>query len=144
MRIGYNTLVRINFSVFLPSGEKFYSSNDEASLEFKYGRGEILPKLEKELTGLCKGDEKEVILPPHEGYGPFDPDKLKPLPKEIFSENTELKIGHFFECQVEDGRIVPFYIRGILADKVIADFNHPLAGKTVKFHVKVLDVQRIN
>lgn len=140
MRIGPNMLVNIHYSLFLPSGRKVLSS----TLDFRYGRGEILPKLEKELTGLSKGDEKEVLLVPHEGYGPFDPDKVKPLPKVIFPENTELKIGQVFEGQVKDGRIVLFYIRGISANKVIADFNHPLAGKSVRFHVKVLDVRRMD
>lgn len=118
---------------------------DPERLVFGVTRGVIEP-LEKALDGLAAGDTFDVHVPADKGFGPKDPEQVVTLDKEIF-----LVDGKFDAERIFPGAAVPmmtaegFRITGIVtevtADKVTMDFNHPLAGKALRFAGKVLTVR---
>lgn len=137
MTIGPNTTVTIDYSLSLGSGV----SSDRESLQFRYGAGEILPKLEEELAGLSVGEEKDITLSPNDAYGEIDPRLIRVVPLEVFSGDTEVKVGQAYQGVDERGKRRLFYIRKVGGDHVTIDFNHPLAGKTLYFHIVIRDIQ---
>lgn len=108
-------------------------------------RGMIEP-LEKALDGLEKGGKYDVLVKADEAFGPYDEDQVVTLEKEIFVVD-----GKFDTEMVKPGALVPmmtadgFRINGLVKDvtdkDVVMDFNHPLAGKDVRFKGEVLTVR---
>lgn len=120
-------------------------ADDPEKIVFGVTQGVIVP-LEKAIEGLGEGDKFNVSATSDEAFGPYDPDQVVTLEKELF-----LIDGKFDEEAIKPGALVPmmtadgFRINGLVkevtADKVKMDFNHPLAGKAVRFDGQILAVR---
>ncbi|HIQ03278.1 MAG TPA: peptidylprolyl isomerase [Desulfurococcales archaeon] len=98
------------------------------------GEGRVVRGLEEELQKMNVGEEKEVEVEPKKAYGERDPSKVKMVSIREFSRRGIVpKVGEIVEING-----VPAVVRSITGGRVIVDFNHPLAGKTIVFKVKVL------
>lgn len=109
-------------------------------LKYIQGARNIVPGLEKALEGLKVGDSKQVTVKPEEGYGDISKEAFLEVKKEQIPEDA-LKVGAQLQSQSSDGQIVRARVIEIKEETVLLDFNHPLAGKTLYFDVKVLDIQ---
>ena len=78
------------------------------------------------------GVEKQVVVPPEQGYGQRDPTKVRILPLRRFANVRDLDGNSKVEV---DGRMGT--VRSITSGRVSVDFNPPLAGKTILYTVKV-------
>ena len=141
MEIGPNTYVTLDYTVHTEKDEFVDSSEYNGPLEFIYGEGDILEALEKELEGLTVGDEKTVTLKPEEAYGDYDKEAVTQLPRDKFPEEQEIKKDMEFVAQLPDGEERVVKVKEISDQGVTLDFNHPLAGKTLKFNVFVQEVR---
>ncbi|MCS7245587.1 MAG: peptidylprolyl isomerase [candidate division WOR-3 bacterium] len=116
----------------------------ETSKTFTYlhGYNNIISELEKALEGLKVGEEKEIILTPDKAYGNYDIEKIQTIPIDIF-EGVDIEENETYYAQTEDGQIVYFNIKKIdmASRSVMVDFNHPLAGKTLIFSIKVKNIR---
>jgi FKBP-type peptidyl-prolyl cis-trans isomerase SlyD len=85
-------------------------------------------------------EEKNIRVQPEEAYGPFDPKGFKEVSKaEIPAQG--LKVGTMLHARGPKGEDFSVRVHEIKPETVILDLNHPLAGKTLNFDVKVLDIQ---
>ena len=141
MKIGPNTMVTLDYSLYLDSGELVETSNPQRPLAFLYGRGHIISGLERQLEGLEPGDEREVRVSPDEGYGDIDPAKIMAVDVGLFPPDMELEVGKTFYVQREGGEVLPFTVKEIAHGTVTIDFNHPLAGKHLNFRVTIREVR---
>jgi len=133
--------VGIDYTLRLENGEVVDSSEGRGPLEFIQGRGQIIAGLERELYGLSLGDEKQVVVAPADGYGEFESELLETLPRTVFPEGMELEEGMGLRMRAQDGRIVVVYVRNVDDDRVVVDLNHPLAGKTLHFAVRIASLR---
>jgi len=133
-------VVSMHYQLKNDAGEVISASTDNEPLVFKYGTGAIIPGLEKELTGRKAGDEFVAVIPPEEGYGEINPCLHAVLKKEAFSGIEEIKPGMQFQTQDENGNSQTIRIMVVENDKVTVDTNHPLAGKTLFFDVRIVSV----
>ena len=105
------------------------------------GEGHILPGLEKQLINAEIGSTQTIRLEPEEGFGKKRSDLLKLMPKKLF-DKQQLRIYPGLEVSVDNQRGV---IKSISGNRVIVDFNHPLASHTLSYtitiHKKITDVQ---
>ncbi|HWF59031.1 MAG TPA: peptidylprolyl isomerase [Nitrospira sp.] len=108
-------------------------------LKVTQGSHQIIPGVEKALEGMAVGENKKVTVAPTEGYGTVDPKAFQEIDKKMVPAEAQ-KVGTQLEGKTEDGRTVFPRISEVKNDTVVLDFNHPLAGKTLYFDVKVLDV----
>ncbi|RLE58260.1 MAG: peptidylprolyl isomerase [Thermoprotei archaeon] len=100
------------------------------------GEGILLKSLEEKLKGLEKGDEKEIELSPAEAFGTRDPNKIKVYSAKEFSMRGIIpRPGLEVEVGGRRGTVI-----SVGGGRVIVDFNHPLAGKTLMYSVKILDI----
>ncbi len=98
------------------------------------GEHRIVEGLEEELAKLNVGDEKTIEVPPEKAYGKRDPNKVKLMPLRNFTRRGIYpKVGEVVEING-----VMATIRNITGGRVIVDFNHPLAGKTLVYNVKII------
>lgn len=111
-----------------------------------FGAGSLLPKFENELEGLKVGDSYGFSIESKEGYGEFNPNAILELDKEIFKvegefDNEMLQVGNSIPMQNDQGQPLNGMIKEIKEDKVVMDFNHPLAGVNLYFTGEILDVR---
>ncbi len=100
------------------------------------GEGRLLPGLEKALKELEEGQEKTIEIPPEDAFGKRDPSKIKIMPRNTFIKNGIMP---------EPGKVVEIngqlaVIRSITGGRVVVDFNHPLAGRTIEAKLRVIKV----
>lgn len=141
VEIGPNKFVALDYNVQTTDGEQVDSSDERGPLEFVFGEGKILPALEEALEGLSVGDEKTVTLKARDAYGEYDEEAVTEVPRDKFPEGEEIKPGMEFVAQVpdQDERVVK--VKAVSDESVTIDFNHPLAGKKLKFNVFIQEVR---
>ena len=132
--------VQLEYTLADDSGKVLDSNKGGEPLTFTQGRQEIIAGLEQALDGMRAGEEKKVTLKPAEAYGEVDPAAITEVPKEQIPADA-LKVGTELVAQNQSGERRTVRIKEIKEDSVIIDLNHPLAGKTLVFNVKVLGVE---
>jgi FKBP-type peptidyl-prolyl cis-trans isomerase SlyD len=142
MTVENDLVVSLEYTLRLDDGEVVDTSDQAEPLEFMQGRGQIIRGLEQELYGMSVGEEKEVVVPPDDGYGEFDPEAFQQIPLDAFPPNVELEPGMGLELMSESGEPFVAFVSEVGPDGVVLDFNHPLAGETLYFSVKVADLRR--
>jgi len=136
-------LVTLAYVLRLDSGEVFERSEDKEPLQFIQGQGHIIPGLENALYGMHIGEEKEIVVVPGDGYGEYDQEDLDVIPREVFPEDLELVEGMGLRLREgESGEPFTAYIAQLNDDDVVLDFNHPLAGTTLYFQVRILEISK--
>jgi FKBP-type peptidyl-prolyl cis-trans isomerase SlyD len=122
-------------------GKVIDSSEGKAPLEYTQGEGKMLPGLARQLEGLKVGDEKNIEVKPEEAYGSPDPAALKEVPITKLPPEIKPEVGMILQGQDKEGRSFPARIAEVKKDSVVMDLNHPLAGKTLFFKVKIVSVK---
>jgi FKBP-type peptidyl-prolyl cis-trans isomerase SlyD len=133
------SLVSLELTLSDSSGKLIESNKGQQPLQYTQGTGTVLPALEKQLTGLKAGDTKQIVLKPEDAYGPVNPDAFHEFPKANIPPES-LKVGAQLTA-TRDGQTYPVRIHEIKENTVVVDFNHPLAGVTLSFDVKIVSVQ---
>jgi FKBP-type peptidyl-prolyl cis-trans isomerase 2 len=135
--------VKIEYEGTLESGEVFDTSSGREPLEFTLGEGKIIPGFENEVLGMEKGEEKTIKIKPEDAYGIPDPAKMQKIPKQQLPENIQEKVvpGIILHMQTPEGQQVPLKVADVDNDFVTLDLNHPLAGQSLNFKIKIVDVQ---
>ena len=108
---------------------------------YVHGQKQIVPGLEKELTGLQVGDRKTILVLPEEGYGIVDPKALVEIDRKRLPPEVTPKEGAFLEARDPKGVPQLVKIAQVKETSVVIDFNHPLAGKELEFQVEVLNIK---
>ena len=122
-------------------GEVLDIATRENPMRYLHGHGAILPGLERALEGAVVGKQFHVDVPPEDAYGPREGEP-QAVPKTIFPEGTEFRIGAGMTAKSEDGKPFPLWIVAIDDDNIYVDGNHPLAGKTLHFDLQVIAVRK--
>ena len=138
MKIIKDTVVTLTFRASDAQG-KLLDEGKEPRAYLHGGYGNTLPGIEKALEGQEKGYAATLVLPPEEAFGPRDETLVTTIPKRDFPPGV--KVGGQLQGTNEQGQEQVFTVMKIKGDSVHLDGNHPLAGQTLHFAVKVLDVQ---
>lgn len=140
MKVKKNCLVRVQYRVTDDEGTEIDASSATAPLEFVCGRGDVISGLERGVIGLEPGASKRITIAPEDAYGPHNPAHVKTLPRAAFPATMELVEGTRFSYRSDKGAEVMYRVKEIRPDSIVADYNHPLAGKTLIYDVTILDV----
>ena len=141
MRIEDGKVVGIDYKLHLGDGDVVDESSPGEPLTYIQGQGQIVPGLEKALEGLGVGDEKQVVVQPADGYGEHDARGVQDVPRDAFPADAMPEAGNSYYAHGQNGETVPFLVKNVGPSTVTVDFNHPLAGKTLHFDVKVREVR---
>ena len=137
-RVADNVVVSLDYVLTNGDNHELDRSEMDAPLEYLHGFNNIIPGLESELAGLELGDEKDVVVQPSQGYGELDPDGLTEYPRDTFPPDLKLEVGEpIMMRDSESGDTFQAFVKEIRSDMVLLDFNHPLAGETLHFHIKI-------
>jgi FKBP-type peptidyl-prolyl cis-trans isomerase SlpA len=138
MQVERGTKVKLHFSLALEDGSLIDSNFDKQPASFIIGDGNLLPGFESAILGLESGQKREFTIPPENAFGQHNPQNVQDVDRTNFAED-KLEIGAVFSFQNGDGEL-PGVIIGIEGEKVMIDFNHPLAGQSILFKVEILQI----
>jgi FKBP-type peptidyl-prolyl cis-trans isomerase SlyD len=122
-------------------GEIVDSSESSEPIEFIQGYGNIVAGLEREIYGMAIGQSKDVAVSASDGYGDVDPSAIIDVPRKDFPPQIPIKKGVQLQVKHEDGEILDATIVAISKESIHLDFNHPLAGKALLFHVTIKELR---
>lgn len=140
MQIGERTVATFHYTLTDAAGKVIDSSDGREPLTYLHGSGNIVPGLEKEMSGKQPGDVFNVVVAPEEGYGMPNPMMVQVVPREAFQGVDTLEVGMEFQAQTPQGPM-SVAIAKVDGDEVTVDGNHPLAGQTLHFAIEVTDVR---
>jgi FKBP-type peptidyl-prolyl cis-trans isomerase SlyD len=132
--------VALEYTLSDESGTVIESNKGKQPMSYIHGKSQIIPGLEKELSGMKVGEEKKIQVKPEDGYGPINPDAFQEVPKDKLPPEA-LKVGAMLMAQGPRGQGISVRVHEIKDTTVIVDFNHPMAGKTLSFDVKVSEIK---
>lgn len=134
------SIVSIEYTLTDDAGNVIDTNVGKEPLTFIEGAGQIVKGLEKELIGLKTGDQKKVQVKPEDGYGMPDPKAFQEVPRDKIPPEGQ-KSGTMLMTKTPDGRALPMRVHEVKDKTVVVDLNHPLAGKTLNFDVKIKDIK---
>ncbi|MCD6229648.1 MAG: peptidylprolyl isomerase [Candidatus Diapherotrites archaeon] len=141
MVAGKGNRVKVEYEGTLEDGSVFDSSKAHGSLlEFELGAKQMIPGFENAVIGMKKNEEKKVTLKPSEAYGEADPLMTKEVPKTQLPPDLDVKVGMTLAASLPEGGQLPATVVEVNEDAIIIDLNHPLAGKTLTFKIKVVEI----
>lgn len=141
MTVTDGMVVTLDFTLTLTDGEVADSTQGEMPLRFVVGQGQLLPGLEDAMIGMRVDEERDIMLRPEDAYGEWDEDALEEIAVSELPEGVELEEGMPLEVTDTEGETYEASVYEVRGDTVVLDYNHPLAGETLNFHVKVIDVR---
>lgn len=148
MKIGKNKVVTMTYTLKFDDidGEIIQEVNEEKPFVHLFGNGSLLPEFESNLDGLEPEEQFAFNLTPEKGYGEFTKEAIIELDNSIFEKDGKVdeklvKIGNIITMQDQEGHPIDGKVIELKSDKVVMDFNHPLAGQNLHFSGKVIDVR---
>lgn len=125
------------------NGERVFveETNSENALTFLYGVGMMIPKFEEEIKDLTVGDKKSFDIAPGEGYGERDPEAVAQLPLDMFEGQELPPVGAVLPLSDNSGNNFQAMVVEVTPEAVIADLNHPMAGRSLFFDVEILNAR---
>ncbi|MEA3378120.1 MAG: peptidylprolyl isomerase [Nanoarchaeota archaeon] len=141
MKIKNGDKVKIEYTGKLEDGTVFDSSEKYGKpLEIEVGAKKLIKGFEDALIGMEENEEKEVTINPEDAYGQPNLQLRKKVPRGRLPKEPEPKKGMVLLIGTPDGRQFPAKIIEISENEVSLDLNHPLAGKTLIFKIKVVGI----
>jgi FKBP-type peptidyl-prolyl cis-trans isomerase SlyD len=140
MQIAERCVATFHYTLTDDAGAVIDSSAGREPLAYLHGAGNIVPGLERALTGRTVGDSFTVDVVPEEGYGVRHEGLIQVVPRSAFQGVDTLEVGMQFQANSNQGPM-SVVIAAITGDEVTVDGNHPLAGQTLHFAVEITEVR---
>ncbi len=138
--IGNESLVTLHFRFSLPDGTVMISTFESTPATLQIGRGELGRKIEDCLIGLSVGAERSFDLAAGEAFGPRHEELVERIPRSELPADVELEAQAVLTFTAPDGNAFSGQVLELDNESVVIDFNHPLAGRAVRFDVQVVGV----
>jgi FKBP-type peptidyl-prolyl cis-trans isomerase SlyD len=114
---------------------------DGEPIRYVHGYGMLVPGLEAALAGLRAGDERDVVVLAEGAYGEYDEGLVLEISRSDLPDPAGAQVGDEFTAESPDGEEMAVRVQSIEGDRVFVDANHPLAGMTLRYLVKVREVR---
>jgi FKBP-type peptidyl-prolyl cis-trans isomerase SlyD len=143
LQIADNMVVNLTYVLAISEEEMPSGKERRVSIQFLQGHKQVVPGLEQALYGMSVGEEKDIVVDATNGYGEINPRAVRTLPlknvplfaKAIAGQQLHLR-------QKSSGKRRQALVVDVHPDTIVLNFNHPLAGKTLHFHVQVVDLRQ--
>jgi FKBP-type peptidyl-prolyl cis-trans isomerase SlyD len=138
------TYVKIRYCLKTAEGEYVKGDPREglAVLEIFTGYNQLIPGLERRLVGKEAGEKMQARLPSGEAFGPYRPEQVKEKGYDEFPEGRKLEEGRWAMARDErTGTAYGYFVKKKGQDKIVLDYNHPLAGQDLIYDLEILEVR---
>jgi peptidylprolyl isomerase len=131
--------VKFHYIKKLEDGKILDTSKDSQPIEIRIG-SKLVPLLENAVKGMEPGEEKTIKVPPENAFGKRREDLIMDVAKNKLPQDIKLTVGKKINIKRTNGTRLNATITGVKGEKVILDANHPLAGESLLFDIKLLEV----
>ena len=130
------------YEIFVVNGEEqqsVFKFNKEHPDAFVFGMDlSLIEGFQNHIMGLEQGEKFDFTLQPHEAFGVKNPELIYELEKEIFHidgkfDAENIRPGARVPMMTQEGMRIEGQVVKVTDDKVFMDFNHQLAGETVRY-----------
>lgn len=122
--------VDVDYTGSFENGTVFDTSVGREPLQFVVGTGQMIPGFDSAVIGMHVGEEKNITLQPNQAYGEYNQSRVKIFPRSSLPNNT--KAGDTVYAGT-----MPVKVISLNSTNATIDLNHPLAGKILKFWIKL-------
>ncbi len=140
LEVGKGTGVVLHFSLKLDDGSVVDSTFEGDAAAFEFGDGNLPAGFEELLVGMKAGEKGQWDVPPEKSFGMPNPNNQQTMKRSEFPDDMELAEGLVVSFADANKSELPGVVAELSDSEVVIDFNHPLAGKTLRFEVQVLSV----
>lgn len=134
--------VKVAYKGYLEDGTLFDECKPEEAFTFVMGTSSVIPGFEKAVGSMEVGDTITVDIPPEEAYGFYQEDAIQRIPTYFFGNKREIPVGEMISLtSPKTQRPAIVKVLGVEDGIVSLDFNHELAGKTLIYEIRLLDVE---
>jgi len=135
-------VLTLHYRLELEDGTEVLSTFGGNPATLALGSGELAAGLEKCLEIAEPGGSYVFDLEPGQAFGERREELVQSLPRAAFGPDIALESGALVEFSAPDGSRHAGQVLELNDRDVRVDFNHPLAGRRVRFEVEVLAVAR--
>ena len=139
-KVKQGDIVLVDYTGTFENGEVFDSSLGKQPLAVTMGKGQVISGFEEALFEMAEGEEKTITLPPEKAYGDYNKNLIQDVSKENMAENVNLKVGEKLYAIDSNGLQREATIVSLNNNTITIDLNHPLAGKTLNFKIKIIEI----
>ncbi|NQS71631.1 MAG: peptidylprolyl isomerase [Desulfobulbaceae bacterium] len=132
--------VSVSYTATIANGEVIEEVPENDPITLTIGSGRILRAVEAAMMGMSVGESRTMHILPEDAFGAYDPSLRQDIPHKVFAGRMEPKPGMLLALAVEqegEQRQVPATVLAADQHTVSVDYNHPLAGKTITYTVKL-------
>jgi FKBP-type peptidyl-prolyl cis-trans isomerase SlpA len=145
--IGPKSFVTLHYRIMLAeTGTELLSTFADRPATLQLGAGQLAEPLERRLIGMSEGDQRTFDLPAGEAFGQRSGELVRPVPLDLIRRHADsaetFEPGDLIEFTAPAGGRFAGVLKSIDADRALLDFNHPLAGESVRFEVKIVGVMQ--
>lgn len=139
------SFLTLHYRLAGPDGTDVINTFAEKPATLSLGTGQLAPAMEARLIGLAEGTRQTFELAAGEAFGERNPELLQrvklALLHELGDADAEYGVGDVVQFPTPDGQgAYAGVVREVGPDWLLFDFNHPLAGQSVRLEVQVLGV----
>ncbi len=143
MAIKKGDKIKVEYTGTFDDGTVFDSTTHDDHthpIEFEVGAGQLIKGFDDAVVGMELNEEKDIKIKPEDGYGERKEELSKEIPRDKLPKEPEPKVGMALMMNLPNGQQFPAVIKSVDEEKIVVDLNHPLAGKTLNFKIKVVEV----
>lgn len=134
------SVVTLAYTLRLQGGTASTLPGAPSPVTFVVGDGQMPKGVEAALLGLSEGAQLDLTLSAEDAFGSVQPNQVINMSRSRFPADRTFDVGHRLRLRRKDGTIRHGYIVAINDDTLKIDFNHPLAGKVLAFHLNVMKI----
>ena len=135
-----NSLLTLHYRLALADDTELVSTFGGKPATLQLGSGELAPVLEKCIIDLPVGERTVFLLEPEQAFGPHNPQLVQRFARSELPDAGELREMALIEFKAPNGATYTGLVRELTVEGALSDFNHPLAGKAIRFEVDVIGV----
>jgi len=131
--------IAITYTIYDQNGDTL--EHNDLPVGYVYGGPQtLIGGMEDAVLGKCAGDIVEIEVPPEKAFGQYNSNLT--FTDEIDNVPEELRfLGAEVQMQDDAGNVKRFFVTRIAGGFLTVDGNHPMAGKTLRIKVRILEVR---
>ena len=142
--VAEGAFLTLHYRLSADDGRDIVSTFAENPATLQLGAGQLSPALEAKLLGLPEGAHGVFELAPGEAFGPRNSDLVQRVSmatlRQHSSEDANYAVGDLVDFSAPGGGRFAGMLLELGEDDALFDFNHPLAGRSVKFEVNIIGI----
>jgi len=139
-RVRKGCTVKVHYIGRIGNGEIFDATHEDQPVEFRVGSGQVMREFEDAVLGMALDEEKVFAVPPEKAYGQRKDNLEQTIHRSELPAEYTPEVGDILGREEEDKTLTPVRLKGLTDQTITMDLNHPLAGETLYFHLKVVDL----